>query len=290
MSDDRKPSARVPSRSAGLPSSQSSSTSLGQPNSLDLRLLVPAVVAWSFTAAVLAWPVAALLVVAAGAVACAAVVMTLGGRGRGRSPGRNVVGLCLAAVALVGVSTAGHTAARTAGPLTSLAKAHAVVTVEGVVATEPTVRTLPGRDALMVRFRLTATEVSARGTRSTVRTPVLVMADERWQHVQWREGLRVKGRVVPAEGGDDVVALIRPMGGPVSTHRPGPVERGAEHLRAGLREAAEPLPRDARGLLPALVIGDTSRTPQDLTDAMLATGMTHLSAVSGVTAQLGVFC
>ncbi len=29
------------------------------------------------------------------------------------------------------------------------------------------------------------------------------------------------------------------------------------------------------------MIGDTSRTPTDLTDAMLATGMTHLSAVSG---------
>ena len=34
-------------------------------------------------------------------------------------------------------------------------------------------------------------------------------------------------------------------------------------------------------MLPALVIGDTSRTPASLTEAMLATGMTHLSAVSG---------
>jgi ComEC/Rec2-related protein len=41
------------------------------------------------------------------------------------------------------------------------------------------------------------------------------------------------------------------------------------------------LPDDVRGLLPGLVVGDTSRTPLSLTDAMLATGMTHLSAVSG---------
>ncbi|WP_415830856.1 ComEC/Rec2 family competence protein, partial [Janibacter anophelis] len=48
-----------------------------------------------------------------------------------------------------------------------------------------------------------------------------------------------------------------------------------------MRDAVQPLPADARGLLPALVIGDTSLTPQELTDDMLVTGMSHLSAVSG---------
>lgn len=57
-----------------------------------------------------------------------------------------------------------------------------------------------------------------------------------------------------------------------------------------MREAAAPLPPDARGLLPALVIGDTSHTPQDLTDAMLATGMTHLSAVSGSNVAIVLAC
>jgi len=55
----------------------------------------------------------------------------------------------------------------------------------------------------------------------------------------------------------------------------------AERVRSGLRDAVSGLPGDARGLLPGLVIGDTSQTPQSLTDAMSATGMTHLSAVSG---------
>ena len=45
--------------------------------------------------------------------------------------------------------------------------------------------------------------------------------------------------------------------------------------------ATDGLPADARGLLPGLVLGDTSRTLPDLDEAMLATGMTHLSAVSG---------
>ena len=41
------------------------------------------------------------------------------------------------------------------------------------------------------------------------------------------------------------------------------------------------LPGDARGLLPGLVIGDTSALHRDLDEAMRATGMTHLTAVSG---------
>ena len=40
-------------------------------------------------------------------------------------------------------------------------------------------------------------------------------------------------------------------------------------------------PPDAAGLVPALVIGDTSATPVDLSEAMTVTGMSHLSAVSG---------
>ncbi|WP_406830236.1 ComEC/Rec2 family competence protein [Pedococcus sp. KACC 23699] len=274
---------------------------------LDLRLLVPALVGWAFTASVLAWSLTALVVVGSACAALATLTVAwptaraprvgrlagtdgtdvtdgagrLGWFGRPGSSRRTAVGLSLAAVALVSGSTVGHLASRSAGPLTMLAHEHAVVAVEGLVATEPTVRVLPGRDTVMVRFRLTVTEVTARGTRSAVRSPILVMADERWQHVRWREGVRVRGKLVPAEPGDDVIAVIRPNGNPDSTHAPGVVEGGAERLRAGLRQAAAPLPSDARGLLPALVIGDTSRTPPDLTEAMLVTGMTHLSAVSG---------
>ena len=57
--------------------------------------------------------------------------------------------------------------------------------------------------------------------------------------------------------------------------------RTADVVRERFAEATDGLPADARGLLPGLVIGDTSRTPHDLDEAMLVTGMTHLSAVSG---------
>ncbi len=189
------------------------------------------------------------------------------------------LGLCAGAGSLVLLASAGHGLSREAGPLAELAAEHAVVRAEGVVTSEPVVR---GRgDTQTVLLRLTVTEVEGRGQRSRVHTPVLVVGDERWAAVRWRERVGVQGRLGAAEPGEPVVAVLRPMAAPVPVSPPGLVARGAEHLRAGLRSAAAPLPADARGLLPALVIGDTSRTPDDLTEAMLATGMTHLSAVSG---------
>jgi competence protein ComEC len=62
---------------------------------------------------------------------------------------------------------------------------------------------------------------------------------------------------------------------------PGLVAVVAAQVRSRFADATDGLPADARGLLPGLVIGDTSRTPAALDDAMLVTGMTHLSAVSG---------
>jgi competence protein ComEC len=41
------------------------------------------------------------------------------------------------------------------------------------------------------------------------------------------------------------------------------------------------LPADARGLFPGLTLGDTRNVPSDLSAAMKATGLTHLTAVSG---------
>jgi competence protein ComEC len=192
-----------------------------------------------------------------------------------------LAGLAMASAALALTASAAHELGRTAGPLTRLAEEHAVVRVTGVVVSDPMVSTRPGREGSTVRLRMTVHEVTGRGQLARVHTPVLVQADGGWQQVRWRQEVQAQGRLSPAQPADSVVALFRAMGPPHPVGQPGLVPRAAEHLRAGLRRAAEPLPVDARGLLPALVIGDTSRTPDDLTEAMLATGMTHLSAVSG---------
>jgi competence protein ComEC len=196
--------------------------------------------------------------------------------------------LAAAATSLVLLASGSHALAREAGPVAALAEQRSVVLGTGIVASEPVVRT--GRTGQTAVLQVLLTEVSGRGQQSRVRTPVLVLADEDWAGLRWRERIEVRGRLEPAQPADEAVAVLRPMSSPRVVGRAGAIARGAEHLRAGLREAAAPLPADARGLLPALVIGDTSRTPEDLTEAMLATGMTHLSAVSGDIASGTLLC
>lgn len=253
----------------------------------DLRLVVPALLAWAATAATLGWPVSARLALAVGLLALTLVVVraacrrTAPGSSRcaARPGGPGAVALAAAAGSLALLASAAHGAVREAGPVHELAAATSAVTVRGVVTREPVVRRGPRGETVVLA--IVVREVEGRGMASRVSSPVLVLADERWRDVQWRESVQARGRLYPADPADAVTAVLRPLGDPVRLARPGAVARGAEHLREGLRRAARPLPPDARGLLPALVIGDTSRTPEDLTEAMLATGMTHLSAVSG---------
>ena len=73
----------------------------------------------------------------------------------------------------------------------------------------------------------------------------------------------------------------QPDGPPPVIRKPSAAQRTAGGLRSGLREATAGLDGDARGLLPGLVVGDTSRLPSDLEAAFRATDMTHLLAVSG---------
>ena len=262
----------------------------------DLRLLAPAVVAWAVAAAclgmdgrghlVVAVVAAVLAVVAAGsAVLLARARPSLGVGARGWPLGlidgvRWPAVLAAVLVALLQVAAVGHSVVRDRGGVTALAADRASVTAVVVVTGDPVV--LDGRDdEVRVLREGTAVVVDARGVRRTSGAPVLLTGDESLVQPGWRSSVRVRGRLAPAEPGDDRLAVLAVSGAPVLVEPPGGVASGAERLRAGLRASLDAAPADARGLLPGLVIGDTSRTPEDLTAAMQATGMTHLTAVSG---------
>src|SRR5690606_22899310 len=96
--------------------------------------------------------------------------------------------------------------------------------------------------------------------------------------------LALEGRLAPAlASGDRFAAVLRVKGrsGPVVADEPSAVQRFAERLRAGLREATDGLSADARALLPGLVVGDTSRITPELDEAFRETDLTHTLAVSG---------
>ncbi len=263
---------------------------------LDLRLVLPALVAWAVLTALVPGPARVLAVTGAGAGLVAAALA----RGRwwggsepsGSTSVRGVVlgqvALGLAAVSLVCLAGAAHVARDRAGPVVGWAADGAVVSVVATVTTEPrTIGRGDEREPLVV-LDLRLERVTARGTTVGTVTPVVVMAGagEGWEDLRWRSTVRAAGRLRAAEPGGRAVAVLVPRGLPVTTAPPGRVLGATDHVRDRFRTAVDPLPADARGLVPGLVIGDTSLTPPDLTEDMRATGMTHLSAVSGSNVAL----
>ncbi len=259
----------------------------------DLRLLAPALLGWAVLAATLAGgaPLHAGLAAATllGAGVCLLVLRRRGlpGAGRGGAWGATrplrwlLAALALAVVATLQVAVAGHQLIRSSGDLDELAGERARVRLVVVVTSDPVARTVSDRDARRVTARARAVEVAGRGRTGAAHAPVLLVGDERLLGLRWHETVSVPARLSPGQPGRTEVAVATVTGSLEPRSPPGPVAAGAQRLRAGLRAAVDETPADARGLLPGLVIGDTSRTPGDLTDAMLATGMTHLSAVSG---------
>ncbi|MDB1088196.1 ComEC/Rec2 family competence protein [Streptomyces sp. ACA25] len=281
-----------------------------QEGPLDLRLVPPALATWAAAAVGLgasarqtAWAVAG---------CCLAALILLGAaRCRPARAGRPVltaVALALLCAAAGGTVAGLHAASVRSGPLPELAERQAQVTLDLRLTGDPRQgRPAAGSAAqapppLLVPAETTSVSTGA-GTGTAVRSPVLLIVSggyaaseetaaeqEEWLRLLPSTELRVRGRLaLPASGrGADITAVLRvsQAGPPEVTAPPSSVHRFAGHLRETFREATDGLPEDARAMLPALVVGDTSRIPADLREAVQATDMTHLIVVSG--AHLGI--
>lgn len=270
----------------------------------DLRLAPAAAASWAGSA----WAVAVPSGVAVGggglALALAVAVLLLrravllrrvvppsARRHRPRASGTVTVVVALVCSGGVLLCAGGQLAVREAGLLPRLVEDGATVRVEAVVRADPrSVRSetgrVPAREQLAVRVRVE--HVAGRGMSGPSRSPVLVLGSTAWAGLTPGTRVEAVGRLVATDPGDDVVALLVSTRPPVRLAEAPTWQRGAERLRAGLREAAEPLPADAGGLLPGLVVGDTSRLPPRLEEDMRAVGLTHLTAVSG--ANVAIVC
>ncbi|MFP5346375.1 MAG: ComEC/Rec2 family competence protein [Actinomycetes bacterium] len=282
----------------------------------DLRLVPAALAAWLAAGWGVAQAARTVLAVLLALVAGVAVLLSAGLRGSARRSstattrvgtagrggttgshettglhGTRRTGLVFATLAavLVLVALAGHLAVRSAGPLPELLRTRATVSAEGTVRSDPRPvqarrgggagSSASGQPRYAVRVALQA--VTGRGTSGRARADVLVIGGERWSRVRMGEAIALRGRLAPADPGEKVVALLLPTADPDVLRPAGPVYRSAELLRQGLRTACASLAPDARGLLPGLVVGDTSGQSPDLEEAMRSTGLTHLTAVSG---------
>ncbi|MCZ7435930.1 ComEC/Rec2 family competence protein [Micromonospora sp. WMMC241] len=251
----------------------------------DLRLVGFAVAAWLAALAGLHLSVratAGLAAVAAGLALAAGLRL----RRDRAAPIRRYGWLALAV--LLGVlcgaaATGARLAVRDAAPIRALVTERALVTADLVVRDDPRrVRGSPGRPApLLVRVdlvRLTGPD----GSQVTGPVRGLVLAtDPGWQGLLPGQRVTTRGRLAEPRGGDLTAAVLSATGAPTRHGAPSWAQRAAGTLRAGLQRACEPLPDAPGGLLPGLVVGDTSRLLPEVEEDFRATGMTHLNAVSG---------
>ncbi len=195
------------------------------------------------------------------------------------------------------LATVARTAARDAEPLAGLVRAGSTVEADLVVRDDPrALRGTPGRPpTYLVAADLTAVRAAEgpSGTPSGARLDVRVVV--LGSHPAWRgllpgQRLTAAGRLLTPRGGDLTAAVLSARRAPELHGDAGWAQRAAGALRAGLQRACAPLPADAGGLLPGLVVGDTSRLDPAVEEDFRATGMTHLNAVSGanVAIVLGV--
>ncbi|MFE5965604.1 ComEC/Rec2 family competence protein [Streptomyces sp. NPDC056463] len=261
---------------------------------VDLRLVPPALAAWGAAA----WAVgAAGWWVVAGALACLAGAAALLAAFRVR-PGwalRATAGAAVLLCAVAGAASGGfHAADLRRGPVPGLAEEYARARAEVTVTSDPRLtraRIRGDRSApvsVVLDAEVTRIEVKG-GAAHRTRSPVLVVvpsgeAQREWLRLLPSTRLRLTARLAPPMHPDDrfaAVLRVHGAGPPRITGPPSTAQRTAGKLRAGLRRATEDLPRDARALLPGLVVGDTSRIEPELSDAFEATDLTHLLAVSG---------
>ena len=257
---------------------------------LDLRLAGLAVATWLSGLAGLYLSVRVMVTVAVLAAVGAGVLAGWLIRRRRASGCRVDVGRYgwIASTVLIGVvcgstATAARLVVRDAVPLAELVREHASVTAELVVRDDPrAVRGAAGRP----RVHLVAAELSwvraADDVRIRIPARLLVLAsDPGWRQLLPGQRVTAEGRLMPARGGDLTAAVLSVSTPPTRLGQPSWGQRAAGSLRAGLQRACAPLPDEPGGLLPGLVVGDTSRLEPSVEDDFLTTGMTHLNAVSG---------
>jgi competence protein ComEC len=250
---------------------------------VDLRLVPAAATVWALTLAAPQLPPALL---GAGAVGCAGAAVVLLRRGD-RHGGRRtalVVG-CLAAATAVSAAAAVRAADRAASPLPELAALQAVVPVVVELTDDP--HPLAGAGAPRVLVAADVREVDGAAARAG---SVLVFGPaEEWAGLLPGQSVRLRAAVRPAEDGDTLVAVLSARSPPVPLGGPGPVQEAAGALRAGLADAADRAldPRPA-GLLPGLVVGDTSAMDPELSTEFRRAGLAHLTAVSGANVAIAI--
>lgn len=244
---------------------------------LDLRLVPTALTGWAVTAAGILWHITGLIVALTVAVAAS---LAVGWCSRARDEGRATIGAGALAVAVVGAAFAISVGLRVD------AVAHHPITerygtVASVVVTPgESPRALGGNRTM---FRATLADVDGHAVSGRV---VVFASAAAFSELSSGRPVAFRARIGRPTRRDLTVAVLSATGLP-TWGEAATVHRAAQEVRASFADAARgALPADQAAMLPALVLGDTSAVSPQTTADFRASGLTHLTAVSGANVTI----
>ncbi|MFB9909271.1 DNA internalization-related competence protein ComEC/Rec2 [Allokutzneria oryzae] len=261
--------------------------------SLDLRLVPAALAVWAvaLVGLHLGWFATALCGVAAVVTAVWSALLVVR-RGTGRLASGVLAASVLAGAAAVVVTSHAYPAAT--HPLRELAARGATATVKLTLSEDPRpLRTKgyggrpAGADQVAVRARLNAVQ-ERDGWVERGGGVLLLASAATWAKLLPEQEVTATGALIVPRGGDFTVAVLRVRGPPIAVGPAPGWQTAAEQVRNGLRDASQVLSAELAGLLPALVVGDTSALSPRVVEEFQASGLAHLLAVSG--ANLAIVC
>ncbi|MBI1350139.1 MAG: MBL fold metallo-hydrolase [Actinomycetales bacterium] len=265
----------------------------------DGRLLVPACATWlgaaisvgalgSAPGAQAAGRWATLLVIVS--VIALASLMLVAGAWRIARPGRRVGGVAgygFLAAAFLAISTAAAgawVATALDSPVAAWIEQRATTVAVGEVTAEARVRTLRSAAGFGPRTwqeaPMTARALLSRGVEVTGSVPLVLRLPATSAAPPPGSLVRVRGRLGTTSWQRGAVARLQVSGVDV-LQAPGPVATLAQDMRDGLRASVASVGPDAGSLVAGLAVGDESGQSGELREAMRASGLSHLTAVSG---------
>ncbi|WP_020660963.1 ComEC/Rec2 family competence protein [Amycolatopsis benzoatilytica] len=252
------------------------------PRRHDLRLVPAAIAGWAATLAGLRLGWGAATAIGAAAVVVSLVFLV---RGRGRYVGAG------GALLLVGLAAALPTALRIhqadADPLAAAAVHGATAALRIEISERPRpirqsgyADQQAGARSVAIPAHVRAATVDSRQVDSAGRV-VLLAPVTGWSTLLPGQEVTATGRLMPARGGELTAAVLSVRAAPRDVGAAPWWQRAAATLRNSLHSLCAVLPEEPAGLVPGLVLGDTSALPHQVENEFVASGLTHLMAVSG---------
>jgi competence protein ComEC len=243
---------------------------------LDLRLAPVALASWSGSALGIGWTVTQAMS-AAGVLLGAGAVLLWKPAGTSSATARLAAAAVLVAAGAVAIAGL-RAGAVSAGPLPALASQQSYVKLSAFVTSDPVRRESTFAPYVVVRVEVRS--LTSSGMSAELRSPALVIGPEPWLEAHFGDSVEADGHL-QASRSPDLAGVLIARGPPVITKTAGPISGGIAAVRHALVEAAAGLPEAQRALVPALVDGDDSAMPAEVSDDFRTTGLTHLLAVSG---------